>query len=182
MSAFRKSAPPRTASNIAAMLGWMRNHSGPIYTSRAHPDYPGLVEFPLADVIDSCGQAYFNNTAAYAIALAVHIGVKRISMFGCDYTYPNAHDAERGRACAEFHLGIAHARGIKLAMPAVSSLMDSLYREQDRLYGYDSEDLTLSSVDGRVQIARAERAQLPSADEIEARYDHSKHPNPIVKG
>jgi hypothetical protein len=36
-------------------------------------------------------------------------------LFGIDFTYPNAHDAEKGRACVEFWLGIAAARGIKLA-------------------------------------------------------------------
>jgi hypothetical protein len=114
------------------MLGWLRNHPGPIYTSRAHPDYPGLVEFPLEDVINSCGIAYFNNTAAYAVAYAVHIGVKKITLFGCDYTYPNAHDAEKGRACTEFHLGIAKARGIRIGLTDKTSLMDACCDEQER--------------------------------------------------
>jgi hypothetical protein len=51
--------------------------------------------------------AYFNSTAAYAVAYAIHMGVKKISVFGMDFTYPNAHDAEKGRACVEFWLGIA---------------------------------------------------------------------------
>src|SRR5690349_20483929 len=34
-------------SNIATMLKWMKVHPGPIYTSRPHEDYPGLVAFPL---------------------------------------------------------------------------------------------------------------------------------------
>jgi hypothetical protein len=33
-------AAARPESNIATMLGWMRKHPGPIYTSRLHPDYP----------------------------------------------------------------------------------------------------------------------------------------------
>jgi hypothetical protein len=176
-------AAARPLSNIANMLAWLKTHPGPIYTSRGHCDYPGLVEFPLADVINSCGIAYFNNTAAYAVAFAVHIGVRRISMFGCDYTYPNAHDAERGRACTEFHLGIAKARGIAISAPDRTSLLDALYPEQERLYGYDTVDLTLRhDPDGRVAVASSPRAALPSADEIEARYDHSKNPNPLAKG
>jgi hypothetical protein len=79
-------------------------------------------------VINSCGIAYFNNTAAYAVAYAVHIGVKKISMYGCDYTYPNAHDAEKGRACTEFHLGIAKARGIRIGLTDKTSLMDAMSR------------------------------------------------------
>lgn len=175
-------AVARPESNIAAMLKWLRRHPGPVYTSRIHPDYPGLVAFPLEDVINSCGVAYLNNTAAYAVAYAVHIGVKRITMFGCDYTYPNAHDAEKGRACTEFHLGIAKARGIRIGLPDKTSLMDAMCDEQDRLYGYDTLDVALSGGDDqKVCVTFAPRENLPTADEIEARYDHSRHPNPQVK-
>src|SRR5574337_39158 len=112
------------ASNIAQMLRWMRRHDKPILSSRAHPDYPSLVEFPLADVLTDHPQGYFNSTAAYAVAYAIHLGVEKLSCFGCDYTYPNAHDAEKGRACMEFWLGIASIytaerdpeRGVKLAV------------------------------------------------------------------
>ena len=80
----RSEAKPE--SNIARMLEWMRKHPGPIYTSRADERYPGLVAYPLEDVINSCGWAYFNSTAAYAVAYAVHIGVKKISLFGADFS------------------------------------------------------------------------------------------------
>ena len=170
-------------SNIARMLEWMRVHPGPIVTSRAHPDYPGLVEFPLEDVINNLGHDYFNSTAAYAVAYAIHLGVRKISLFGCDYTYPNAHDAEKGRACVEFWLGVARARGINLVIAKTSSLMDALHSRQERLYGYDTVDVDLK-VDktGIVRITFSERAEgdLPSAAEIEAAYDHSAHPNALI--
>jgi hypothetical protein len=170
-------------SNIAAMLTWMRRHPGPIYTSRVHPDYPGLVEYPLEAVINSSGVAYLNNTGAAAVAFAVHIGVKQITLFGCDYTYANKHHAEAGRACLEFHLGIAKARGIAIGLPDVTSLMDSCEPEQARIYGYDTLDLAFSTgADGRCSVAATPRAELPSAAEIEARYDHAgRHPNPLMR-
>ena len=169
-------------SNIAAMLEWLREHPGPIYTSRAHPDYPGLVEFPLQDVINSCGIAYFNSTAAYAVAYAVHIGVKKITIFGCDYTMPNAHHAEKGRGCLEFHLGIAKSRGIAIGLPDNTSLMDSAAPFEDRVYGYDTVHLDMREDGaGHVTVTVAPRDVLPTADEIEARYDHTKHPNVLVK-
>jgi hypothetical protein len=46
-------------------------------------------------------------------------------MFGCDFTYPKAHDAEKGRGCVEYWLGFARARGIEILLPANTSLMDS---------------------------------------------------------
>lgn len=170
-------------SNIAKMLQWLRVHPGPIITSREHPDYPGLVAFPLQEVLNSLGQAYFNSTAAYAVAYAIHIGVKRLSLFGCDFTYPNSHDAERGRGCLEYWLGIASARGIKLTIPKTSSLLDGIYPLQDRFYGYDTLAVTLrQQEDGKVEVDLQPIDTMPTAEEIEDRYDHSHHPNKLISG
>lgn len=175
-------AAAKPESNIAAMLKWLKTHPGPIMTSRAHPDYPGLVEFPLEDVVNDCPNGYFNSTAAYAVAYAVFLGVEKISMYGCDFTYPNSHDAEKGRACVEFWLGICVARGIKVSMPKRSSLMDACEPARDRLYGYDTLDVTVGrDAEERLTVNFTERADpLPTAEEIEERYDHSKHPNPLM--
>lgn len=167
-------------SNIARMLEWLRVHPGPIITSREHPDYPGLVAFPLEDVLNSCHHAYFNSTAAYAVAYAIHLGVKRISLFGVDFTWPNQHQAEKGRACVEFWLGIAAQRGIDIRVPKVSTLMDAMHDEKERLYGYDTLDVTIRHDGGRTAVDFAVRSTLPTAEEIEARYDHSVHPNALV--
>ena len=176
----RAQAQPR--SNIAAMLEWLRRHPGPVYTSRPHPDYPGLVPFPLEDVINSCGVAYFNSTCAYAVALAVHLGASKISLWGCDFTYPNAHHAEKGRACVEFHLGIAKARGIAIGLPDRTSLMDSICPPEERLYGYDTLNVGMEGDgDTPLRLTFTPHDRLPTAQEIEARYDHSKHPSPLVK-
>lgn len=174
-------ADARPESNIAGMLAWMKTHPGPIVTSCAHPDYPGLEEFPLEEVLHQYPQGYFNSTAAYAVAYALHVGVTKLSIFGCDYTYPNAHDAERGRACMEFWLGLAAAQGVQLAVPRTTSLLDALHPQAERFYGYDCVDLGFSRFDGKICVTFTNRTQLPSADEIEARYDHSKHPSPLMK-
>lgn len=178
----RAAARPR--SNIARMLDWLRREDGlPIYTSVVRDGYPSLVPYPLEAVVESCGFAYFNSTAAYAVALAVHLGVKQITLFGCDFTYPKAHDAEKGRACVEFHLGIAAARGIKIGFPDATSLMDAVSPMSERIYGYDAFEISVvideQSPDGRLALAPRD---LPSAEEIEARYDHSAHPNALVSG
>ena len=174
-------AQARPESNIARMVDWLKGYDGSVVTSRAHRDYPCLVEFPLEAVLNDLGHDYFNNTAAYAVAYAIHIGVKKISLFGCDYTYPNAHDAEKGRGCVEFWLGFARARGINIVIPKTSSLMDALNTTSERLYGYDTIDVSLDvQADGSVKVGMSERADIPTADEIEQRYDHSAHPNALV--
>ena len=163
---------------IAAMLRWMKGYDGLVYTSRAHPDYPCLQEYPLEDVINDLGYVYFNSTAAYAIALAIHLKVKKLSLFGLDFTYANVYQAEKGRACCEFWLGHAAARGIELSMPHETSLLDAC--EPEKFYGYDTRSVEIVQGDGRLRVAFAERHPWPTAEEIEARYDHSAHPNPLV--
>ncbi len=173
----RASAAP--ASNIAGLLKWIKKSPVPVVTSRAHPDYPALVEFPLEDVLNHLGHDYFNSTAAYAIAFAIHTGATKISVFGMDFTYPNLEHAEKGRACVEFWLGVAHARGIELRLPETSSLMDSMHSRASRLYGYDTVDVGFHmQPDGVLKLSFTPRATLPSAAEIEANYDHSA---PIAK-
>lgn len=100
----------------AGMMDWLPVHPGPVYTTTVWPGYPGLVEYPLEEVIRCTGAQYLNTTVAYAVALAMSIGfdrkegvgsVKRIALYGCDFTYPNVHVSESGRGCVEFLLGLA---------------------------------------------------------------------------
>lgn len=173
-------AQARPDSNIAAMLRWLKGARVPVVTSIAHPDYPALVEFPLAECLSRYPNGYFNSTAAYVVAFALMAGATKLSCFGMDFTYPNAHDAEKGRACVEFWLGMAVANGVQLAVPQTTSLLDACMPHADRFYGYDAVELTMSKDDDKVAVDMKEREALPTADEIEARYDHSAHPNPLV--
>jgi len=168
-------------SNIATMLAWLKSHPGPVITSRAHPDYPGLVEFPLQEFLTEIdGSAYFNSTAAYAIAYAIYLGVEHLAVFGNDFTYENSHHAEKGRACVEWWLGYAKGRGMQITVPHVSSLLDACNSPADRLYGYDTLEVQIQrTADGPI-VTKTPRETLPSAAEIEARYDHTRHVNPLL--
>lgn len=172
--------------HIAAMVEWLRTAPGPIYTSRKRPGYPGLVEFPLEEVLaadydNSEGTPYFNSTAAYAIVYAIHIGVKRISLFGIDYTLPNIHSGERGRACCEYWLGVAAARGIIVTAPETSTLLDACAPQSEMLYGFDCVDVEIGVADGRLAVGFTDKPP-PPAQEVERRYDHSQHPNRLMRG
>lgn len=162
-------------SNIAHMTKWLRTHPGPIYTCHLEPGYPGLVAYPLEAVVHNTGMAYFNSTVAYAVAHAIHEGVTRISLFGCDFTYANAHSAEKGRACVEFWVALARARGISVTVPQTSSLMDACEGLQANFYGY--RDGNTVSIEPTNAI-KLEPKELPTAEEVEREYDHSAHPNP----
>lgn len=173
-------------SNIAAMVKWLRTTKTPVLTSRAHPSYPALFEFPLEEAINTLGYAYFNGTAAYACAYAILKGASKISFFGCDYTYPNAHHAEQGRACLEFWIGFAAARGIALGFAESTTLMDTICEPKDpneiAVYGYDFDRVMIEVVDGAAKVRFEPRETTPTAADIEARYDHTRHPSPLLRG
>lgn len=116
---------------------WLRKHPGPIYTQRKYKGFPGSVEYPLEEVVNKLGYYYFNNTCAYAVALAIAIGVRHIKLYGMDFTYSdNRGFAEAGRACVEYWLHTAISRGIKVTIANSSTLMDQCLNRP--LYGYST--------------------------------------------
>jgi len=155
---------------VANMLAWMKEHPGPIYTSRAHPDYPGLVEFPLEDVINSTGGVpYFNSTPAYMIGLALHLKVRKMSLYGLDYAFNDKYRAERGRSCIEYWLGRAIERGIEVALSPTAWLFDQ--NRTDKLYGYDTRRVSATrDAGGYYNLTFTEAESLPTAEAIEAAY------------
>jgi hypothetical protein len=121
--------------HIDGMFGWLKNHPGPIYTSKAYPEYPGTVEYPLQAVCEAVGEAYFSTSVAYAIGYAIYLGVKELQLYGCDFTYPNRHEAETGRGCAEFLIAKAMGKGIRITVAQDSTLL-GVSEPEWRLYGY----------------------------------------------
>jgi hypothetical protein len=75
---------------------------------------------------------------------------------------------------------MAAERGVEITLPKTTSLMDAMYSQAQRFYGYDTLDLEFDRGPNGVELKRTERTTLPTADEIEASYDHSKHPNALV--
>jgi hypothetical protein len=159
---------------IGNMLAWMKATHIPIYTSRRHDDYPALQEYPLEDVINTVGTDYFNCTPAYAIAYAIYLGAKRISLFGLDFTWPNSYDAEQGRACCEYWIGRAMQRGIEVFVVKTSTLMDANVPNDLRRYGYDTLHVEVSLDGGKARVTTTPKDVIATADEIERRYDHTK--------
>lgn len=151
-------AAPETAPQWRAMLGWLKTHPGPVYTSTVYKHLcPNAVEFPLAEVVEKLGYSYFNTTVAYAIGHALAMGVPTIGLWGCDFTYPNKHEAEAGRACCEFWLGYAARSGINLTFPDSTTLMDAFVSEENRLYGYADLIELEKDATGSLKMARKPR-------------------------
>lgn len=174
-------AEARPQSNIANMLSWLPDPPCPVVTSRVKEGYRNHIAFPLEEVVNDLGLAYFNSTAAYAVAYAIWARATKITCIGMDFTYPNASDAERGRGCVELWLGVAHARGIRIGTVRESSLLDACQPFSERLYGYDTVKVDLlNKAGGGFKVEMTPLEKWPTAEEIEAAYDHSRHPNPLV--
>lgn len=177
----RARAEANPGGGVDTMMTWLSDHPVPVYTSRAYPDFPGAVEYPLEWVINQAGHVYFNNTVPYAVAFAValHVAggegvVDELHVYGCDYSYDgDAHKRERGRACLEYWLAVAACHGIRLVLPENTSLLDM--NQEDGMYGYDTEDLTIEWTDeGGFRVTRADKPKekIPTALAMEARYSH----------
>jgi hypothetical protein len=173
--------PKGTVDN---MLRWMKTSDIPIMSSRAHSDYPMIQELPIEKVLTHVGMDYFNSTAAWAVGYALAIGVTKIALFGFDFTYKNHEKAERGRACVEYLIGWGRAKGVNFKLASQTTLMDLMLSKQDRLYGYDTVDLTIRGrEDGSAEVLLNElpEDEWPSGEEINHRYDHTRHPNEMVR-
>jgi len=109
----------------------------PIYTCELDDRVPAAVEYPIELIIHDLGCSYFNNTIPYAIAFALWNKVKKLSLFGIDFTYrTNMHFAEAGRSCTEFWLSKCIDAGIQIEIAPRSSLLDTDIPLQEKLYGY----------------------------------------------
>lgn len=134
------------------MRSVLATHPGPIYTCELDARCPGLVEFPLDEVMNACGTGYFNNTVAYAIGFGIAANVEEMHLYGIDFSYKKVvHFAEAGRACCEFLLAKAMERGIKIGIAHESSLLDSNEPVQSKLYGYHrlADPLVVGLEDGK---------------------------------
>jgi hypothetical protein len=78
-----------------------------------------------------------NNTIAYAVAFAFWSNIRRLDLFGVDFSYKgDLHFAEAGRACVEFWLSKCIEKKIKIGVSPRSALLDSNVPVSERLYGY----------------------------------------------
>lgn len=95
-------------------------------------EFPKVRAYPVADAAALMGgREYFTSSFSYMLALALlQDDVSEIGVWGVDLT--DGEEYTEQRPCAEFLLGIAHARGIKLTIPPQSALLRHKWR-----YGLD---------------------------------------------
>ena len=173
-----------------SMVKVLKEHEGPIYTCELDDRCPGLVEYPIDEILKEWGCHYLNNTVAYVIAFALYNKVSHIQLFGVDFGYKgNLYFAEAGRACVEFWLSKCMSEGIKVEVASSSYLLDAAVPAQDKLYGYHRLDdplLVMSDDEGNLQSMKQSEAmkhqepEKPKEPTLMDRYDtHMKKDKPV---
>jgi len=120
-----------------SMAKMLKEHKGPIYTCELDDRCPGLVDYPIEEVIKDTNCYYLNNTVAYSIAFALWNEVAVLKIFGVDFSYKgNLHFAEAGRGCTEFWLSKCISAGMQVEVASTSGLLDTDVPAEQKLYGY----------------------------------------------
>lgn len=115
---------------------WLKQNTVPIYMQKQFPEVPASVMYPKGRILMEFGDArpYFTNHAAWMIALALTEGVTAIGLFGINYGTEGEYVRQRGSA--EYWLGRAAERGVRIVLPSQCNLL----AEPALLYGYESHD------------------------------------------
>ena len=76
--------------------------------------------YPFESVSKSIGQAYWNSSIAYAMAMAIHEGAEEIGIYGVHMSGTDEYAYQRPNM--EYLIGVARGKGIKVHIPEESSL------------------------------------------------------------
>jgi hypothetical protein len=158
---------------------FLAKNAAPIYSCIEHKNYPSIELYPLEKVVKDTGICYFNNTVAYAIAYAVWKKVKKICLYGIDFTYKNVNMAESGRACVEFWCATAIAKGIKIEVAHRSGLLDTNVPDNEKLYGYHRLDDPLIQTVQEGNLLITKQSQFDPPEPVDGALGESE---PIIFG
>jgi len=109
---------------------WLKTTSVPVYMLDHFEDVPASVKYPLDEIIaDVFGNnqqiPYFTSSIAYAIALAVYRGYKRIEIYGVEMETQTEY--EHQRIGVAYWIGIAVGRGIEINFHSRTMFIEPLY-------------------------------------------------------
>lgn len=122
---------PQMKAMSSQYFAWLKSQSFPVYMQE-HNDYvPQAVVYPLDKMVEKFGRNWFSSSIAYMMALAIHLGVKEIGIFGVDMAAPSEHYSSQKAGCLRF-IEIAKERGITVTIP-----IDSCLGRQPPIYGYN---------------------------------------------
>ncbi len=122
----------KTNRNDPEHYGWLKSGDTPvIFMQDEYSDVPKSERYPLEDALDLApGIGYFTSSVAYAIALAILKGYKRIEVYGVEMETQSEYGHQR--VGVAFWTGVAAGRGIQIDFHSPSFFSAPLY-------GYDGD-------------------------------------------
>ncbi len=127
--------------------GWIRDCGIPVLMSRVHSELPTSVSYPV-DAVIAGATDYLTSSVAFYIAWAIHQGYKEVALYGIDLVVGTEYEFQK--SCAEFWIGVAHGKGMKVTLPPQCALLKQTHR-----YGYEIEPdaglLPLSEIENRTK-------------------------------
>lgn len=138
----------------------------PVVVLRPRPEWPTSTIFPYALFKQHDG--YFTSSIAYMLALAIHYQAAEIGLWGVDM----ATDSEwnHQRPCAQYYIGYARGRGIKVYIPENSALCKANY-----IYGPENKPKAQGITENYLTARRNEFIKASQ----EARSDLDKYTGAI---
>lgn len=124
----------------------------PVYMIDKRPDIPNAVRFPIEAALQVAGRDYFTSTIAYMMAIAIMDGFEEIALYGINLAIGDEYFYQK--ACAEWWIGLAEGKGIRVYVPRASAMLKQWNR-----YGYHPEAspnaLTKILLEARIKSYRA---------------------------
>ena len=108
----------------------------PIYTVNQEVDIPGAVAYPLDEIVGSFGVnaanvRYFTNSFGVMVALALHLGAKRIEGYGWEMSSKTEYQDQKPNA--NFWAGICIGKGVEFYLPPGCTMLG----DREQLYGFE---------------------------------------------
>lgn len=123
----------------------IKTYKKPIITTVCSPLAPSSMTYPGAEILDcierKCGltDPYWHNSMPMVLAYAWFIGVKQITLWGCDYTLENGRVLEDDRANCEYWVGFLRACGVRVGVPTETTLLNQ-HKTRGELHIYGLRD------------------------------------------
>lgn len=119
---------------------WLKKYDKPIITSRAYPEWPTSVDYPIKEICHYFGLPLgisMYSTPDYMIAMAIYEGATHIDLYGVDLTKKNNAKEMHGATVGWCYAALA--RGIKITSQSGSWLQlftNPGVMMETALYGY----------------------------------------------
>lgn len=111
-------------------LEWLKEPTIPVYIRPdMKGDYPKCEAYPIKEATKIIGREYFASTFSFMIAKAILDGATEIGFYGINLTADEEYFYQRPNA--EYLIGIARGKGIKITIPHKSALLSLGYTYGD---------------------------------------------------